>query len=278
MYPLQSNALTLAYENNNIIEGLDLNIPLHSITVLVGSNGCGKSTLLKSFARLLRPKQGTILLNGKDIHQQATALVAKKLSILPQSPLVPEGLTVYQLVRMGRYPHQNWLKQWSSEDELKVNQALEQTQLLSLRDRAVDSLSGGQRQRAWIAMTLAQDTDILLLDEPTTYLDLAHQIDILDLLFDLNKKQKKTIIMVLHDLNLACRYADHMIAVAQKTVYAQGHPTEILDAKTVKDVFGLNCFITEDPLFGTPLCIPYGKGQRQIKKNDPSDLQNNDKY
>lgn len=278
MYPLQSNALTLAYENNNIIEELDLNIPLHSITVLVGSNGCGKSTLLKSFARLLRPKQGTILLNGKDIHQQATARVAKKLSILPQSPLVPEGLTVYQLVRMGRYPHQNWLKQWSNEDELKVNEALEQTQLLSLKDRAVDSLSGGQRQRAWIAMTLAQDTDILLLDEPTTYLDLAHQIDILDLLFDLNKKQKKTIIMVLHDLNLACRYADHMIAVAQKTVYAQGRPTEILDARTVKDVFGLNCFITEDPLFGTPLCIPYGKGQQQIKKNAPSNLPNDEKH
>lgn len=278
MYPLRSRALTLAYENNNIIEGLDLNIPLHSITVLVGSNGCGKSTLLKSFARLLRPKQGTILLNGKDIHQQATAHVAKQLSILPQSPLVPEGLTVYQLVRMGRYPHQNWLKQWSKEDELKVNEALEQTQLLSLKDRSVDALSGGQRQRAWIAMTLAQDTDILLLDEPTTYLDLAHQIDILDLLFDLNKIQQKTIVMVLHDLNLACRYADHMIAVAQKTVYAQGHPTKILDAKTVKDVFGLDCFITQDPLFGTPMCIPYGKGQQQIdlKKIDLPRLANDE--
>ncbi|ENX41399.1 ABC transporter ATP-binding protein [Acinetobacter sp. NIPH 2100] len=268
IYPIQSKSLTLAYEQQIVIDQLDLNIPSAKITVLVGSNGCGKSTLLKSFARLIRPKHGSILLNGADIHHQMTAKVAQNLSILPQSPQVPDGLTVYQLVRMGRYPHQNWLKQWSVEDEDKVTQALNHTHLSELRNRLVDSLSGGQRQRAWIAMTLAQDTDILLLDEPTTYLDLAHQIEILDLLYDLNQQHKKTIVMVLHDLNLACRYAHHMIAVANKNVYAQGIPSEILTANTVKNVFGLDSLIVSDPLFGTPLCIPYGKGQHREHPNE----------
>jgi iron complex transport system ATP-binding protein len=268
IYPIQSKSLTLAYEQQIIIDQLDLNIPSAKITVLVGSNGCGKSTLLKSFARLIRPKHGVILLNGADIHHQMTAKVAQNLSILPQSPQVPDGLTVYQLVRMGRYPHQNWLKQWAAEDEDKVNQALYQTHLFELSNRLVDSLSGGQRQRAWIAMTLAQDTDILLLDEPTTYLDLAHQIEILDLLHDLNQQHKKTIVMVLHDLNLACRYAHHMIAVANKNVYAQGIPSEILTADTVKNVFGLDSIIVADPLFGTPLCIPYGKGQHREHRDE----------
>ncbi|WP_230660946.1 ABC transporter ATP-binding protein [Psychrobacter sp. I-STPA10] len=266
MYPLQSQSLTLGYDQEIIIDDLNISIPKEKITVFVGSNGCGKSTLLKSFARLIHPKKGSIILNGEDIRNSPTAEVAKKLSILPQSPTAPEGMTIYQLVRMGRYPHQNWLKQWSQTDEDKVIQALTSTNLMPLKDRPVDALSGGQRQRAWIAMTLAQDTDILLLDEPTTYLDLAHQVEILDLLYDLNQQQHKTIIMVLHDLNLACRYAHHMIAVADKTVFAQGEPTTILTAETVQHVFGLECCIASDPLFGTPICIPYGKGNKVKSK------------
>lgn len=266
MYPLQSQSLTLGYDQEIIIHDLNISIPKEKITVFVGSNGCGKSTLLKSFARLIHPKKGSIILNGEDIQNSPTAEVAKKLSILPQSPTAPEGMTIYQLVRMGRYPHQNWLKQWSQTDEDKVIQALTSTNLMPLKDRPVDALSGGQRQRAWIAMTLAQDTDILLLDEPTTYLDLAHQVEVLDLLYDLNQQQHKTIIMVLHDLNLACRYAHHMVAVADKTVFAQGEPATILTAETVQSVFGLKCCIASDPLFGTPICIPYGKGNKVKSK------------
>ncbi|MBN3136874.1 ABC transporter ATP-binding protein [Pectobacterium punjabense] len=256
---IASQSLTLSYEKQVVIDALDIALPAQKISVLVGSNGCGKSTLLKSFARLLKPTSGTIIVNGADIHRQSTVEVAKSLAILPQTPTAPEGLTVYQLVKMGRYPHQSWLKQWSTTDEEKVIQALHSTGVLALKDRAVDSLSGGQRQRVWIAMTLAQDTDIVLLDEPTTYLDLAHQMEVLDLLRELNLQQQKTIVMVLHDLNLACRYAHHMVAVHNRTVFAQGNPRDILTEATVKTVFNLNCRIIDDPFFGTPLCIPFGR-------------------
>ena len=260
MDPLQSQDLTLKYDTRIVIDGLNLTIPRAKISVLVGSNGCGKSTLLKSFARLIQPTQGTVLLNGKDIHRRSTAAVARELAILPQSPTAPEGLSVYQLVRLGRFPHQTWLQQWSNEDEAIVTQALAQTELTDVQDRPVDALSGGQRQRAWIAMTLAQNTDTLLLDEPTTYLDLAHQIEVLDLLYELNVTRNKTIVMVLHDLNLACRYAHNMIAIANKQVYAQGNPAQVLDAAMVRDVFHLQSKIVKDPLYGTPMCIPIGKG------------------
>jgi len=260
MDPIESQDLTLKYDTQIVIDGLNLTIPKAQITVLVGSNGCGKSTLLKSFARLIRPSQGTVLLNGKDIHRRSTAAVARELAILPQSPTAPEGLSVYQLVRLGRYPHQTWLQQWSKEDETIVTQALAQTELTEFQDRPVDALSGGQRQRAWIAMTLAQNTDTLLLDEPTTYLDLAHQIEVLDLLFELNATRQKTIVMVLHDLNLACRYAHNMIAIANRQVYAQGNPAQVLNATMVQDVFHLQSKIVKDPLYGTPMCIPIGKG------------------
>nr|WP_113867349.1 ABC transporter ATP-binding protein [Brenneria salicis]NMN91962.1 iron complex transport system ATP-binding protein [Brenneria salicis ATCC 15712 = DSM 30166]RBP61265.1 iron complex transport system ATP-binding protein [Brenneria salicis ATCC 15712 = DSM 30166]RLM30273.1 ABC transporter [Brenneria salicis ATCC 15712 = DSM 30166] len=256
---LESRALTLSYDQQVIIDALDIVLPANQITVLVGSNGCGKSTLLKAFARLLKPQSGVIIVNGEDIHKKSTVAVAQDLAILPQTPTAPEGLTVHQLVKMGRYPHQSWLKQWSREDEYQVEQALLSTGVLALRDRRVDSLSGGQRQRVWIAMTLAQDTGILLLDEPTTYLDLAHQMEVLDLLRELNVRQQKTIVMVLHDLNLACRYAHHMIAVYNRTVYAQGKPSDILSEATVKTVFNLNCRMITDPFFGTPLCIPFGR-------------------
>ncbi|MCL6572513.1 MAG: ABC transporter ATP-binding protein, partial [Bacillus sp. (in: Bacteria)] len=198
--------------------------------------------------------------------ENKTKEIAKKMAILPQAPTAPEGLTVLQLVKQGRYPHQSWLKQWSEEDEKKVTDALMATHLIELKERTVDSLSGGQRQRAWIAMTLAQDTDIILLDEPTTYLDMAHQIEILDLLFELNENQQRTIVMVLHDLNLACRYAHNIVAIKNQKVYAQGKPEHVINCSLVKNVFGMDCQVTMDPFFGTPLCIPYGKGRCIIDK------------
>lgn len=263
---IETQQLTLAYGDSLIIEELNLSIPKGEITVFIGANGCGKSTLLRSLARLLKPKKGTILLDGKEIAKVQTKEVAKKLAILPQSPQAPEGLTVLQLVKQGRYPYQNWLRQWSEEDEEKVNKALKATGMEKFKERPVDSLSGGQRQRAWIAMTLAQDTDILLLDEPTTYLDLTHQIEILDLLFELNEKEKRTIVMVLHDLNLACRYAHHIVAIKDRKVFAEGKPEEVINCHLVKEVFQMECQVTMDPLFGTPLCIPYGKGRCILKE------------
>ena len=259
---IKTKSLTLSYGDTNIIENLDLSIPMNEVTVLIGANGCGKSTLLRSIARLLKPKQGSVLLDGSDIFKLSTKHVAKKLSILPQSPVAPEGLTVLQLVKQGRYPHQSWRKQWTPKDEEIVLTALKATGIEHLQDKPVDELSGGQRQRAWIAMTLAQDTDIILLDEPTTYLDLTHQIEVLDLLFVLNKQQNRTIIMVLHDINLACRYADHIITVRNQTVFNQGKPEEIMTSSLVKHVFDLECKMINDPIFGTPLCIPYGKGHK----------------
>jgi len=260
--PLESVALSLGYEKKTIIKSLDLVIAPEQITVLVGGNGCGKSTLLKSFARLLKPSTGQILLNGADIHSLSGKDVARKLAILPQGPVAPEGLTVEQLVRQGRYPHQNWLQSWTEDDERLVCKALQDTNMTEFTNRSIDALSGGQRQRAWIAMALAQNTDILLLDEPTTYLDLTHQIEILDLLFELNATQKTTILMVLHDLNLAARYAHKMIAIKDGTVFCQGAPETILDHDMVKAVFDMECHISADPLFGTPMCIPYGKGRK----------------
>lgn len=262
MSSIETKALTLSYGESIIIDQLNVSIPKGEISVFIGSNGSGKSTLLRSIARLLKPQEGSVLLEGKAIAKLSTKDVAKRLAILPQGPVSPEGLTVFQLVKQGRYPYQNWLKQWSTEDEDAVNRALELTGMLELADRDVDSLSGGQRQRAWIAMTLAQETDIILLDEPTTYLDMTHQIEILDLLFELNEKENRTIVMVLHDLNLACRYAHNLIALKDKKIYAQGRPENIMDADLVHQVFQMDCKVTEDPIFGTPMCIPYGRGRR----------------
>lgn len=270
MEAIETKSLTLSYGDNIIIEELDLQIPKGEITVFIGSNGCGKSTLLQSLARLLKPANGTILLDGKQILKLPTKEVAKQLAILPQGPIAPEGITVLQLVKQGRYPHQRWFQQWSEEDENKVLEALKLTGMETLADRPVDSLSGGQRQRAWIAMTLAQDTDTILLDEPTTYLDLAHQIEILDLLFELNETKKRTIVMVLHDLNLACRYAHHLVAIHDKKVYSQGKPEKVVTCELVKDVFQLDCQIAVDPIFGTPMCLPHGKGRRIVQKAGPT--------
>jgi iron complex transport system ATP-binding protein len=263
---LQTKDLTLSYGERTIIDELNIDIPQGEISVFIGGNGCGKSTLLRSIARLLKPKQGSVLLDGEAISRLSTKEVARKMAILPQSPTAPEGLTVLQLVKQGRYPHQTWLKQWSQEDEEIVRDALKATKMEELQHRKVDELSGGQRQRAWIALTLAQDTDIILLDEPTTYLDMTHQIEILDLLFELNEKEQRTIVMVLHDLNLACRYAHNIVAIRDKQIYAQGKPEEVISCELVKNVFDMDCQVSRDPLFGTPLCIPFGKG-RCILKN-----------
>lgn len=263
---LQTESLTLSYGDRIIIDELDLEIPIGEITVFIGGNGCGKSTLLRSLARLLKPQTGSVLIDGNAIAKLSTKDVAKRLAILPQSPTAPEGLTVLQLVKQGRYPHQSWLKQWSQKDEEIVSKALQETKMEEFQHRRVDELSGGQRQRAWIALTLAQDTDIILLDEPTTYLDMTHQIEILDLLFELNEKEERTIIMVLHDLNLACRYAHNIVAIRDQKIFAQGKPEEVISCNLVKNVFDMDCQVTSDPLFGTPLCIPYGRGRCIIKE------------
>ncbi|MEK3663448.1 ABC transporter ATP-binding protein [Paenibacillus sp. FSL F4-0236] len=265
MSVIQANNLTLSYGKKPVFSNLDVLIPKGKITVFIGSNGCGKSTLLRSLARLLKPQEGSIILDGSDIAKLPAKEVARRLAILPQGPIAPEGLTVQQLVKQGRYPYQSFLQQWSREDEIMVKKALEVTHMNELSGRSIDSLSGGQRQRAWIAMTLAQNTSTILLDEPTTYLDMTHQVDILDLLFDLNEQENRTIVMVLHDINLACRYAHHIVAVKEGRIYAQGEPENIVNEQLIHDVFDMECQVTADPIFGTPLCIPFGKGRKLIK-------------
>jgi iron complex transport system ATP-binding protein len=215
-------------------------------------------------ARLLKPQKGSVVIDGSDISRMTTKDVARKLAILPQGPQAPEGLNVLQLVKQGRYPYQSWLQQWSREDEAAVNNALEATGMSELSGRSVDSLSGGQRQRAWIAMTLAQQTGIILLDEPTTYLDLTHQIEVLDLLDELNASERRTIVMVLHDINLACRYADHIVAIKEGAVFAQGAPEQVVSAALIEEVFRLKCDIMTDPLHGGPMCIPHSRSARRL--------------
>ena len=256
MKKLEIRQLSLGYQKKLIIRNLNLEIPLGKITILIGSNGCGKSTLLKGIARLLKPSQGMVYLDGKAITQYSTKTVAQELGILPQSPTAPEGLTVKDLVAQGRYPHQTWWQQWSTEDEHLVEIALATTGMTNLAHRNLDTLSGGQRQRAWIAMALAQNTDILLLDEPTTYLDLAHQVDVLDLLTNLNRNSGKTIVMVLNDLNFASRYGDYLVAMQSGQIYTHGSPETVMTEETIDNVFGLSCRIILDPDTQTPLCVP----------------------
>ncbi|MBV9324222.1 MAG: ABC transporter ATP-binding protein [Chloroflexi bacterium] len=226
------------------------------ITAIIGANASGKSTLLRGLARLLRPSTGAVLIDGCDVARLPTREVATRIGVLSQLPVAPGGLSVGELVARGRYPHQGWFRQWSPEDERGVRDALAATQMSELADRRVDELSGGQRQRAWIAMALAQDTDILLLDEPTTFLDIAHQIEILDLLVDLNATSGRTIAVVLHDLNQACRYADHLIAMSCGQIAAEGRPAEILTTALVKKVFNIECRLIPDPATGLPLIVP----------------------
>lgn len=261
---LRARGLHLAYDNRLVVEDLDLVIPSGRITAIVGANACGKSTLLRALARLLAPRQGVVELDGRALRSLPTRELAQRLGILPQTPVAPEGLTVIDLVSRGRSPHQTWWRQWSKADELAVHEALAATDMTELADRAVDELSGGQRQRAWIAMAVAQGTPVLLLDEPTTYLDLAHQIDVLDLVTDLNRREHRTVVMVLHDLNQACRYADHVIAMKAGRIAAEGTPAEVITAETVEDVFDLRCQVTTDPVSGTPLVIPMGRHHEAV--------------
>ena len=258
MSELQANELSLAYDKERIIDRLDLVVPEGQITVLVGPNGCGKSTLLRGLSRLLAPESGAVLLDGRAIHRLPSKEVARRLGILPQNPVAPDGLTVRELAMQGRYPHQNWMQRWRPQDEQAVQNALALAQMTELAGRPLDTLSGGQRQRAWIAMTLAQETDILLLDEPTTFLDMAYQIDVLELLAELNR-QGRTVVMVLHDLNMACRYAHHLVALQAGQIVAQGPPSSVVTSALVRDVFGLSARIIPDPVSGTPLCIPVGR-------------------
>lgn len=256
---LRAEGLTLGYGDRVVLHELDLLVPSGRISVIVGANACGKSTLLRAFARLLRPRDGGVQLDGKALHRLGTREVARLLGILPQAPVAPDGLTVIDLVTRGRAPHQSWWRQWSGGDEDAVRRALRATGLSELADRPVDELSGGQRQRAWIAMAVAQQTPLLLLDEPTTFLDLAHQIDVLDLVVDLNREQGRTVVMVLHDLNQACRYADHMVAMKDGRIVRQGTPAEVVTEELVAEVFDLACQISTDPVSGTPLVIPTGR-------------------
>ncbi|MBC6461696.1 ABC transporter ATP-binding protein [Actinomadura sp. HBU206391] len=253
---LAARELSVGYGNRLVIEDLDLDLPGGGFTVIVGPNACGKSTLLRTLARLLAPRGGTALIDGADLHAQPTRELARRLGVLPQSPLTPEGLSVADLVARGRQPYQRWFRQWSARDSAAVERAMALTDLAELRDRPVETLSGGQRQRVWIAMTLAQDTDALLLDEPTTYLDLAHQIEVLDLLRRLNRAGGHTVIAVLHDLNQACRYADHLVVMKAGRLVAQGTPAEVMSADRLAEVFGLSGVVVPCPVTGAPMVVP----------------------
>ncbi|MCA1981743.1 ABC transporter ATP-binding protein [Nocardioides nematodiphilus] len=247
---------SLSYGDRPIVTDLSLALPEGQVTVIVGANACGKSTLLRALARLLRPAGGQVLLDGRDVHTIPTRQLARRLGLMPQAPIAPEGIVVADLVARGRHPHQGLFGRWSAADDAAVAAALEATGVSDLADRAVDELSGGQRQRVWIAMALAQETSVLLLDEPTTYLDLAHQIEVLDLLARLNAERGTTIAMVLHDLNLAARYADHLVALRAGRMVAAGTPAEVVTEETVEAVFGLPCMVVADPVTGTPLVVP----------------------
>ena len=247
--------LAAGYTDSPVFEGLDLSLPDGAFTVIVGPNACGKSTLLRTLARLLPARHGTVLLDGSDIHSLPTREVAVRLGVLPQSPLVPEGVTVADLVGRGRQPHQRWWRQWSAEDTAAVLDATDRAGVAELRDRLVDQLSGGQRQRVWIAMTLAQQTDVLLLDEPTTFLDLAHQVEVLTLI-ERMRDDGRTVVAVLHDLNQAARHADHLVAMRDGRIVAAGPPRSVVTADLVRDVFGLDCVVVPCPVSGAPLVVP----------------------
>ncbi|MFK4065851.1 ABC transporter ATP-binding protein [Streptomyces sp. NPDC029674] len=261
MTRLSARELTLAYEDHTVVEGLDLVIPDGKVTVIVGPNACGKSTTLRALGRLLKPRSGAVLLDGESLARLPTKKIAQQIGLLPQTPVAPEAITVADLVARGRQPHQHWWQQWSDDDEKAVTEAMERTDVAALAERSVDELSGGQRQRVWIAMAIAQDTDILLLDEPTTYLDISHQVEVLDLVRQLaaptqDGDRGRTVAVVLHDLNQAARYADHLVAMKKGEVVAEGAPSDIVTEELVRQVFGLECVVVPDPVTGSPLVVP----------------------
>ena len=258
-HQLLAEHLQTGYDKKIIIGDMSIEIPDHKISVIIGSNGCGKSTLLKSFARLVPPMKGSILLDGKSYGETQPKQLAQMLGPLPQSPLVPEGVRVADLISRGRYPYQSTFKGMSKEDYAAVDEAMEMMGVTEFADRNVDELSGGQRQRVWIAMALAQQTDILFLDEPTTYLDISYQVEILDLLTELNRKRNTTIVMVLHDLNLSARYADYLFAVKNGSLIAQGTPEEVISEELIREVFHMECMVTQDPVSHSPFVVPKGR-------------------
>ncbi|MCT2589376.1 ABC transporter ATP-binding protein [Streptomyces sp. N2-109] len=256
---LRAEGLTLAYGDHAVVHDLDLDIPDGSVTAVIGPNGCGKSTLLRAFGRLMKPAGGRVLLDGRPVHTMPTRQVAALVGLLPQSPVAPEGLTVADLVARGRHPHQSWYSRWSARDEDAVAQALRSTGTYELAERTIDELSGGQRQRAWIAMTLAQETELMLLDEPTNHLDLAHQLDVLDLVRTLHLETGRTVLLVLHELSLAARYADRLVAMKDGRIVAQGTPSEVLTEDLLREVFELRARVRHDEETGVPLVIPLGR-------------------
>ncbi|CAJ1000788.1 ABC transporter ATP-binding protein [Brevibacillus thermoruber] len=263
---LYAKQVDIAYGDRIIVEQLNLTIPTGKITALVGANGSGKSTILKTLARIMKPKDGAVFLDGKAIHSQSTKEVAKQLAILPQNPTAPDGLTVSELVGYGRFPHQRGFGSLTQEDKRIIQWAIEVTGIVEFRDRPVEQLSGGQRQRAWIAMALAQQTDFLFLDEPTTFLDMAHQLEVLELLHKLNQEEQRTIVMVVHDLNHAARYAQHMIAIKKGKVVCEGAPDQVMTHDVLREVFGIEADIVADPRTGVPLCLPYGLAHASVER------------
>jgi iron complex transport system ATP-binding protein len=253
---LAAQDLAAGYEGYEVLHGVDLDVPAGMVTAVVGPNACGKSTLLRTLARLHAPDRGAVVLDGHDVARLPTRDVARRVGVLPQSAVVPPGMAVADLVARGRHPHQRWWAAWSAEDEAAVADALARTDLTALADRPVDALSGGQRQRAWIALVLAQRTPLLLLDEPTTFLDLAHQVEVLDLVACLNEEDDRTVVMVLHDLALAARYAHRLVAMREGRVVATGTPGEVVTEEIVAEVFGLPCRVVDDPVTGSPLVVP----------------------
>lgn len=261
---LTAKNIVSGYDGNSIIKGMNLEIPSGKISVIIGGNACGKSTLLKTLARLIQPTKGEVCINDKQIGTMGTKRLAQILGLLPQSPLVPDGIAVSDLVARGRFPHQKFMGGMKSQDYEAVEEALELMGITELANRSVDELSGGQRQRVWIAMALAQQTDILLLDEPTTYLDIAYQIEILDLLTELNLKRKTTIVMVLHDINLSARYADYIFALSKGNLVAKGTPSEVITESLIKEVFGLDCMVVKDPVSDSPFIVPKGRFHTKV--------------
>ena len=251
--------LKTGYDSRIIIDGADLEIPVGKISVIFGANGCGKSTLLKTFCRLNPVLGGSVCLDGKSIQDYVPREFACTVGLMPQSPLVPEGITVYDLVSRGRFPYRKFMKGLDSADFEAINDALEMMEITDMADRPVEQLSGGQRQRVWIALALAQQTDILFLDEPTTFLDIAYQVEILDLLTDLNQKRGITIVMVLHDINLSAKYADYLFAVKNGKLAASGTPDEVITESLIHEIYGLNCCVQKDPVSGSPFMIPIGR-------------------
>ncbi|MDI6941989.1 ABC transporter ATP-binding protein [Microbacterium barkeri] len=258
-HTLEAQSLVAGYGGRTIVDGVDLVVPAGGISVIVGANACGKSTLLKTISRLIPARSGGVVLDGRRIDEVPTKQLARTLGLLPQQPIAPEGIAVADLVGRGRHPHQKLFRSWTAEDERAVAEALEATGIADLADRSVDELSGGQRQRVWIAMALAQETGILLLDEPTTFLDVTHQIEVLDLLTDLNRRRGTTIVMVLHDINLAARYADHLFALRAGRLIASGAPGDVVTSELISDVFDLDALVITDPVSGTPLVLPRGR-------------------